>query len=282
MHRDRATFLNGLLAKLLLAAVATYSAAAWADAPMSAVQLAAANASIENTAAAPAKSVLTADDEKFLDDLERRGIQFFIAEADPVTGLMPDRAKANGGAETAPSSIASVGFGLTALCVGDQRGWVSHQEAYDRSSLRVTSRFLRDHGPKEHGTYYHFLDMHTGQRVWNCEVSNIDTALLIAGVLAARQHFAGTELATIADDLYEQVDWPWLLGPNTPGQATAPSGILYMGWTPENGFIKSQWSNFSEGPLIYLLAMGLTKASSTAAESWRESAASARREFTPA
>ncbi len=199
---------------------------------MSAVQLAANDAAIENPASTPGKSTLTPKDEKFLDDLESRGIQFFMDEADPITGLMPDRSKATGGA-TEFASIASVGFGLTAICVGDYHGWISHQDAYEHS-LRVL-RFLKEHGPGEHGFFYHFLDMHTGERAWNCEVSDIDTALLMAGVLTVRQHYPGTELASIADDLYEHVDWSW---------PTTPDGTLSMGWTPEHGFHQGALERF--------------------------------------
>ncbi len=218
-----------------------------ADAPTvpSAVQLASNDWAIETATTAPGSGSLTAADKQFLDDLERRGIQFFIDESDPTTGLMPDRAKADGSGVGPMASIASVGFGLTALCIGDQHGWVPHQEAYDRALHVLT--FLRDHGPQEHGVFYHFLDMHTGQRGWNCEVSDIDTALLMAGVLTVRQHFAGTELATLADELYEAVDWPWL---------ETSDGALSMGWKPESGFLSARWIDFNEGPLIYLLGLG--------------------------
>ena len=222
----------------------------------SAVQLAAGNPVFEDNRAAPGKTVLSPADEKFLDDLEHRGVQFFVDEADPTTGLMPDRAKVNGGAGDV-ASIASVGFGLTALCVGDQRGWISHQDAYDRS-MRVL-RCLRDEAPQSHGTFYHFLEMHTAKRTWNCEVSNIDTALLMAGVLTVRQHFPNTELATVANALYQNVDWAWL---------TSPDGSLYMGWKPEDGFIQSRWDQFNEGPLIYLLGMGSTT-HPLPAQAWR-------------
>ena len=211
----------------------------------SAVWLAAGDWAIEDPASVPAKSVLTADDEKFLDDLELRGIRFFIDEADPISGLMPDRAKARGGSSS-PCSIASMGFGLTALCIADSRKWLSHQDAYDRC-LRALL-FLRDHVENAHGYFYHFVDMHTGRRVWRCEVSDIDTALLMAGVLTARQHFAGTELARVAGALYECVDWPWM---------QSPDGTFYKGYKPESGFIQSRWAEFSEGPpLICLMAMG--------------------------
>jgi len=212
---------------------------------ISAVQLTTDDSAIENPTAAPGKSAITAADDLFLDDLEQRGIQYFVDEADSVTGLMPDRAKATGGTSS-PSSIAAIGFGLTALCIGDERGWVPHQQAYDRS-MRVLS-FMRDHVEQVHGYFYHFLNMHTGAREWNCEVSDIDTALLMAGVLCVRQHFPGTELATVADGLYQRVDWGWLKD---------PEGTLYMGWKPESGFIPAKWDSFSEGPpLIYLLGMG--------------------------
>lgn len=218
--------------------------------PSSAVQLAAGDAAIENPASFPGSLVLTDADQKFLDDLERRGIQYFIDEADPTTGLMPDRAKAIGGKSDSDghdvASTASVGFGLTALCIGEHHGWISRDDAYNRS-LRVLT-FLRDKAPQSHGYFYHFLNMETGQRVWNCEVSDIDTALLMAGVLTVRQHFPGTELASVADQLYQNVQWSWL---------TDPDGTLYMGWKPESGFIQSRWDRFSEGPpLIYLLGMG--------------------------
>jgi hypothetical protein len=233
---------------VLMALGALVTSAALAQTPVTALSLVSGDQSIENPDSLPAASILTPDDEKFLDDLERKGMQFYIDEADPVSGLMPDRASANGGASAvgSPCSTASVGFGLTALCVGDSRGWISHQEAYDRS-LRVLT-FLHDHVAQVHGFFYHFLDMRTGERAWNCEVSDIDTALLMAGVLTVRQHFPGTALATLADQLYQRVDWPWL---------TSPDGTLYMGWKPEDGFIQSRWSNFSEGPpLIYLLGIG--------------------------
>src|SRR5579872_3731865 len=174
----------------LIAALILTSSFARADQPaLSTTQLAANDWAIENPATIPGKAVLTPTDEKFLDDLESRGIQFYIDFADPVTGLLPDRAKANGAGPGEIASIASVGFGLTALCVGDHHGWVLHQEAYDRS-MRVL-RFLRYHAPQTHGYFYHWLNMHTGAIEWNSEVSDIDTALLMAGVLTVRQHFAG-------------------------------------------------------------------------------------------
>lgn len=258
-----------VLVSIAAAIIANHASAFAQSAPSvqgSAVQLAAGDAAFENPDSVPGKTVLTDQDNAFLDDMEQRGIQFFVDEADPVTGLMPDRSRAVGGRANGIASIASVGFGLTALCIGDDRGWVGHQEAYDRS-MRVLT-FLRDRAPQEHGHFYHFLDMHTGKRVWNCEVSNIDTALLMAGVLTVRQHFPDTELAAIADGLYESVEWPWLLTNQHPGKAGTTSNILCMGWKPETGFVAARWSRFSEGPMIYLLALG-SKKHPLSAESWQ-------------
>ena len=242
---------------VVMVAQAPRARAEQAGQELSPAQLAAGDAAIENPASLPGKSTLTSNDEKFLDDLESRGVQFFVDSADPVTGLMPDRAKANGSGPGEIASVASIGFGLTALCVGDYRGWVPHQEAYDHA-LRVL-RFLRDRAPQEHGYFYHFLDMHTGERAWKCEVSDIDTALLMAGVLTVRQHFAGTELAKIADELYERVDWPWM---------ASPDGTLFMGWLPDHGFIPARWHDFNEGPLLYLLGLG-SHSHPVSAEAWR-------------
>jgi len=212
----------------------------------SAVELAAAGRIYEDPSSAPGKTVLTPDDETFLDDLQRRGIQFFLDEADPVTGLMPDRARATGGRVNEVASIASVGFGLTAICIGVERGWIPRQEGYDRA-IRVI-RFLKDHGAHQHGYFYHFLDMRTGQRAWNCEVSNIDTALLMAGVLTVRQYFPDTELASLANELYERVDWVWM---------SNDKGEMHTGWSPEKGMFEGTWSGYSECPvMVALMGMG--------------------------
>lgn len=213
---------------------------------MTAAQIAAEVAALDDPSRLPGAGILTADDEKLLDDLQRRGLQFFLDASDPVTGLMSDRAKADGSKPGDVASIASVGFGLTAICIGEERGWIEKQEAYDRC-YRVL-RFLRDKAPHHHGHFYHFMKMATGERAWNCEISNIDTALLMAGVIMVRQHFADTELASLANELYERVEWGFLM---------QPDGTLSMGWTPERGFIKAKWDHYSEGaPLILLLALG--------------------------
>lgn len=204
----------------------------------------------------PVHAAMTANDDQFLDDLEHRSFRFFWDEANPRNGLVPDRANADGAGTPAVASIASVGFGLTAICIGDQRGWVNHDAAYRR--VLATLRFFRDKAPQEHGFYYHFLNMNTGTREWNCELSSIDTALLMAGVLTARQYFKGTEVETLATELYDRVDWPWMLD---GGQT------LSMGWTPESGFLGARWSDYSEHMILYLLGIG-SSAHPLPAECW--------------
>jgi hypothetical protein len=190
----------------------------------------------------------------FLDDLARRSFLFFWEQADPGTGLIADRAGADGGPPANPASrgvasIASVGFGLTGVCIADRRGWLSHEQAYAR--VLTTLSFLHDRMPHQRGFFYHFVDMKTGRRVWDCELSSIDTALLMAGVLTARQHFKGTEVERLATQLYERVEWPWML---------AGCDTLAMGWRPEGGpgggFLPARWGRFSEHPILYLLAIG--------------------------
>lgn len=228
----------------VLSALVQQVRAMGADLP--AAQIAVEVAAVDDPARTPGQGILTPADEALLEDLQRRGLQFFLDSTDPVTGLMSDRAKTDGSKPGDVASIASVGFGLTAICIGEQRGWISRDEAYERC-YRVL-RFLRDEAPQHHGHFYHFMHMSTGERAWNCEVSNIDTAILIAGALVVRQHFANTELASIADELYRRVEWGWLM---------QPDGTLSMGWRPESGFIKAKWDHYSEGaPLIVLLALG--------------------------
>ncbi|MEQ9460541.1 MAG: glucoamylase family protein [Phycisphaeraceae bacterium] len=184
-------------------------------------------------------------DDAFLEELGRRSFDFFWRTGDPVTGLVPDRAMADGSAAGDVASIASVGFGLTAYTIAAERGWVSHDQAYDRTLN--TLRYVHDELENVHGFYYHFISMETGKRVWECELSSIDTALLIAGVLTSKAYFADTEAAEIAQKIYDRVEWPWM----HDGQAT-----LSMGWKPESGFLPHHWKDYNELKILYLLGLG--------------------------
>ncbi|MEJ7618678.1 MAG: glucoamylase family protein [Pyrinomonadaceae bacterium] len=207
-------------------------------------------------AGAPAKwpqraAALTIADEEFLEDLERRSFRFFWEKADPSTGLVLDRARTDGSPHDEQyreiASIASTGFGLTALCIAAERRWVEPREAEDR--VRVTLRFLAEKMPHHKGWFYHFVNMRTGAREWKSELSSIDTTLLLAGVLTAKQFYrADAEISGLATKIYERIDFRWMLNEH-PGQ-------LSMGWHPERGFINSRWDTYSEHPLLYLFAIG--------------------------
>lgn len=185
------------------------------------------------------------DGKLFLDALEERGIQYFIAAADPATGLVSDRAAAEGKNASPVASAAATGFGLTALCVGADRGWIDRGRA--AGQVRRTLKSLLYSAPTEHGYYFHWMEKTTCKRAWQSEVSSIDTALLIAGVLTARKYFNDPEITALATRIYNRVDWPWMLNGRT---------VLSLGWLPEKGFIAERWSDYCELMMLYLLGIG--------------------------
>ena len=182
----------------------------------------------------------TMDDEKFLHELEKDSFKYFIGEANPENGLIKDSSRPG-----SPSSVAVVGFGLTALCIGAERGWMPKRKAYKRA-LQILRTFKNDI-PHEKGFFYHFLDMRTGKRAWNSEISSIDTALFLAGALFAGEYFKGTEVERLSKELYERVEWPWMLN---------GKDVLCMGWMPESGFLHYYWDTYSEAMILYALAIG--------------------------
>jgi hypothetical protein len=194
----------------------------------------------------PAKAApFQGTDEQLLDEIQRGSFQFFWNETNPSTGQVKDRALLNGKDSRTMSSIAATGFGLTALCIGEARGYAKRMDIQNR--VRTTLKFLNDRMPNVHGFYYHFVDMNTGQRWAQCELSSIDTSLLLCGILTARQYFQEPEIQDLATKIYERVDWPWMLN-NGP--------TLSMGWRPEKGFLSARWERYCELMMIYLLAIG--------------------------
>jgi hypothetical protein len=196
---------------------------------------------------------LSAQDEAFLEDLSRRAFRYFQDHADPNTGLVLDRARTDGSAHDAshPShditSSAATGFGLTALCIAAERGWISSAEARER--VRRTLRFFAERAPQEHGWFLHWMNKPDGARRWQSEYSSIDTALLLGGVLTARQYFrSDAEIRQLATKIYERVDFKWMLA----GHPT----LLSHGWKPETGFLKPRWDTYSEHLILDLLAIG--------------------------
>jgi hypothetical protein len=201
--------------------------------------------------AARAAYVLSAADDALLEDLSRRSFRFFWEHADPQTGIVRDRARTDGTPTTGNArdvgSIASVGFGLSGLCIAAERAWVPRAQAIERA--RVTLRFFGERAYQNHGWFYHFVNLGTGEREWKSEVSSIDTALLLAGVLTVRQCFAGDrEVARLADLIYRRADFHWMLD----GHAT----LLSHGWRPETGFLKNRWERYDELMILYVLGLG--------------------------
>ena len=193
---------------------------------------------------------LSPADEDLLDDLSRRAFRYFWEQADGRTGLALDRTRNSGdrtpGRSREVASLASTGFALTALSIGWHREWRAPAEITER--VRSTLRYLANEQEHERGWFYHFVDTHTGERVWKSELSTIDTALLLAGVLTAQQCFArDAEIARMAQEIYERVDFPWMLDPST--------NCLRMGWQPESGFLRALWSEYRENLILSLLAI---------------------------
>ena len=191
--------------------------------------------------------------DPFLDTVEVRTFRWFWETTNPTNGLVPDRWPTK-----SFSSVAAIGFGLTAYVVGVERGYVSRADAAAR--VRTTLDFLY-HAPEGaratgvtsyKGFFYHFLDMDTGLRFQTVELSTIDTSLLLAGVLTCREYFTNANpdevgIRALADSLYARVDWTWA-SPNAP--------LVSMGWHPESGFIPADWRGYDEAMILYVLALG--------------------------
>jgi hypothetical protein len=184
-------------------------------------------------------------DEALLEAVEEADYKFFWEQANPYTGIVRDRCNATNPDKADLGSIAATGFGLTALCIGDQRGYGSHTEIRGRALNAM--RFLWKKLPNHRGFFYHWANVNTGERLWDSEVSSVDTAILLCGVLTCREHFAHSEISDLASEIFNRVDWTWL---------SEDTRILPHGWTPENGFLQYRWDNYSEMMMMYLLGLG--------------------------
>ncbi|HEY2370567.1 MAG TPA: glucoamylase family protein, partial [Polyangiaceae bacterium] len=193
----------------------------------------------------------TLEDEE-LDRLQLTTLQYYLHETNPATGLIRDKTD-----PTAPASIAAVGLGLASIPVLVERGVIAREFASEIALRRL--RFFRDapQGVQRdaagyRGFYYHFLHMKTGRRVWNCELSTIDSAFLFAGMLTCATYFDAdteeeAEVRRLADALYRGADWQWAL---------AGGAAVSHGWRPETGFIPHTWRGYDEALLVYLLGLG--------------------------
>ena len=191
-------------------------------------------------------------DDALLERLQRDAFNYFLHNTNSHNGLIADTSR-----DGAPSSIAVIGFALSAYPIGVQHGWIARADAVRRTLTAL--RFFSDSdqsGTTEstgyRGFYFHFLDMRSGKRVWVSELSLIDTAFLIAGALTAAAYFSGNscdeiELRALADTLYRRIDWRW---------AQQDGGALMHGWKPECGFLNYGWEGYSEAILLYVLGLG--------------------------
>jgi hypothetical protein len=187
-----------------------------------------------------------------LDDIQCEAFQYFIHETNLVNGLVLDATSGH-----APSSIAAVGLGLTSYPVGVERGWIARADAAQRTLTTLRFFWESRQGPEADATgyrgfYYHFLDMQTGARVWQSELSTVDSALLIAGMLVAAEYFAADrpaerEIRDLAERLYARADWHW---------AQNGGVTVTHGWKPEGGFLPYRWDGYDEALLLYVLGLG--------------------------
>lgn len=195
----------------------------------------------------------TMSDSVFLDLVQRASFDFFWQEANPSNGLIKDRNTSG-----SPCSIASVGFGLSSIAVAIDRGWITRDAGRQRVLTTLKTFWQKPQGrdPQGYigykGLFYHFLDMNTALRTWNSELSSIDTALLLAGILDMKQYFTTgdpteTQIRNLADSIYYRVDWKWMRNfqPN-----------LTLGWFPETGYINAWWRGYNEAMIMTLLGLG--------------------------
>src|SRR2546421_5773525 len=190
--------------------------------------------------------------EKELDKLQQTTFGYFLKETNTMNGLVPDNTR-----EGAHCSIAPIGFALAAYPIAIERSFITRSEAVTRTLTTLRFFWNSPQGKETYATgykgfYYHFLDMKTGRRAWESELSTMDTAYLLAGVLTAAAYFdrdveKEREIRALADALYRRADWRW-----------AQNGALKVahGWKPERGFLKHRWEGYSEALLLYVLGLG--------------------------
>ncbi len=189
-----------------------------------------------------------------LDSLQYTAFRYFWDEANPSNGLVKDRSTPG-----SPCSIASTGFGLSAICIGIDHGWITRDQGRERIRAALNTFWTKPQGSGSSGfigykgLFYHFLDMNNATRTWNCEVSTIDSALLFGGILDSREYFwtsdpGDVEIRALADSIYRRADWHFFRNYN--------QGIL-MGWKPGTGFSGfGQWIGYNEAMILYILALG--------------------------
>src|SRR6266568_6000260 len=194
---------------------------------------------------APSLASLSPEDDQFLNDLESANFLYFWEQASPKTGMVKDRCNLHVNDQGIVASIAATGFGLTALCIGHQRGFISSEAALER--VFAAFRFLWKKLPQHRGFFYHFANINTGERVWDSEISSVDTAILLCGILTCRTHFRDTDITLLAHSVTNRVEWTWL---------SEDTSLLPHGWMPEVGFLPYRWDYYNEMMMMYLLGLG--------------------------
>lgn len=188
---------------------------------------------------------LTEQDHALLEEISRAAFRFFEEQAHPRTGLVRDRARADGSPSEGKASIAASGFALSAWAIATERGWVGRDQALAR--VRLMLHFLAAEAPRHHGFFYHFMEMESGARAWRCEVSSIDSSLLFAGAIVAREYFADPEITAHVNALLGDIDWEWFRN---------GGDFVSLAWYDETGFSRYRWNRYSEHILMSFLALG--------------------------
>jgi hypothetical protein len=205
------------------------------------------------TISAPTLTPISAADAALLDTVQRRTFDFFWERTNPANGLTPDRWPTR-----TFSSVAAVGFALTAYPIGVERGWITREQAIQRTLTTLRFFWTAPQGPAARGMtghkgfFYHFLDLDSGERFETVELSTIDTALLLGGVLFCQSYFDRNTpdeqaIRALADSLYRRVEWTWIQ-PNRP--------LVNHRWRPEDGFSTHDWRGYDESMILYVLALG--------------------------
>ncbi len=195
--------------------------------------------------------------EELLTELSQKAVSYFWEQTDPESGFTLDRASntKTGIANNATiSSIAATGYALSAFCIGSENGWVNKSQAKSKTKKILTNVLDKLDGYK--GWYYHFVDVKTGKREWNCELSSIDSGLLFAGIHMAEGYWQDPEIQKLSRQIMSKVDWKWFL---TDGGKKPNSLTFSMGWSPEKEFLDSRWDGFYEHMFLYIIALGNDK-----------------------
>jgi hypothetical protein len=197
------------------------------------------------------ETLIALSDDMLLDRLQRSACAYLTKYSNPYNGLVADTSRAG-----SPSSIAVVGFALSCYPIAVERGWMTRAAAAEQTlqTLRFFWNSPQNDNPDAtgfKGFYYHFLDMQSGRRVWRCELSLVDSSLLLAGILTAGCYFDGggneVEIRALSDQLYQRVDWRW---------AQNEQETVAQGWKPEYGFLHYGWEGYNEATIVYVLGLG--------------------------